>query len=81
MQHTPTTFIKADHSIEMRARDIILTHRRLFNRLDDLDFECRAGYLIVSGELPTYYAKQLLQTALRQLADVTIVNRVTVRTN
>jgi len=63
----------------MKARDMIVIHRRLFNRLDDLSFQCTERTLTIRGELPTYYQKQLLQVALMQLENVTIDNQVTVR--
>lgn len=63
---------------EEQAREIILTHRRLFNRLDSLFFACKENVLSVHGELPTFYEKQLLQTALRQIEDVQIDNQVMV---
>jgi hypothetical protein len=79
MQHTTLSQHRVDASIENRARDIVLTHRRLFNRLDDLSFEYSHRTLTVRGELPTYYQKQLLQVALMQLENIVIDNRVTVR--
>lgn len=70
---------RVDRSIEWHARDIMRAHPRLFNRLDDLSFECSDRTLTVRGELPTYYQKQLLQVALKQLENVTIDNQVSVR--
>jgi hypothetical protein len=67
-------------SIEDRARDLILTHRRLFILTDVLDFQCRQNVLTVRGVAPTFYLKQLLQITLMELGDdVKIENRVEVR--
>ena len=46
-----------------------------------MTFELTEGTLVLSGTLPTYYLKQLLQTALRDIDGVQrIVNRVQVVT-
>lgn len=79
MQHTALPQHRVDASVESKARDIVLTHRRLFNRLDDLSFQYSHRTLTVRGELPTYYQKQLLQVALMQIENVAIDNRVMVR--
>jgi hypothetical protein len=79
MQQAVLSHHRIDAGVENKARDIVLSHRRLFNRLDDLSFEYSHRTLTVRGELPTYYQKQLLQVALMQLENVAIDNRVTVR--
>jgi hypothetical protein len=66
-------------SFENRARDLIITHRRLFILTDVLDFQWCQNVLTVRGVVPTFYLKQLLQIALMELGnDVKIENRVEV---
>ena len=48
-------------------------------RLNHLKFELRGGALIVTGKLPSFYLKQLLQSRLQELDEIDlIVNRVAV---
>lgn len=62
-----------------QARDVISNHPHFRGRADDFQFEQREGCLIIAGTVPTFYLKQLLQDALKQLHGVRqIDNRVTV---
>ena len=49
----------------MIARD---AHFR--GRADTFEFECNANVLVIRGCVPTFYLKQLLQDALKQLEGV-----------
>lgn len=78
MNNSQTLDYESLTSLEEQARDMILNHRRLFNQLDCLHFSVSGDTLIVTGQLPTFYLKQLLQTALMELDEIHIVNRVEV---
>lgn len=57
-----------------------LSHHLQFRyHLDSLSIDSQNGHLIITGQLPTFYLKQLLQTVLRTLPEVQqIDNRVDV---
>ena len=66
-------------SVVAAARELLGQHAQFRGRLGLFVFEVQAGVLIIHGLVPSYYLKQLLQTALRELRGVTrIVNRVDV---
>jgi hypothetical protein len=56
--------------IVMRARHIVEQHGQLSRRSADLHFAIDGETLVVSGSVPTYYLKQLVQTALKGLQGV-----------
>jgi hypothetical protein len=53
-----------------RAQELVLSHRWLYNCLESLRFSYSDGVLSVEGRVRTFYLKQLLQTALRELEGV-----------
>src|SRR5690348_9431275 len=66
-------------SIEQKARAIIESHSHFIGRARLFDFDYHDDVLLVRGSVPTYYLKQLLQHALRELDGVRRVdNRVSV---
>jgi hypothetical protein len=65
--------------IANRARTLIANHAHFRGRADAFDFEIDGDVLIIRGCVPTFYLKQLLQDALKQLPGVyRIDNRVDV---
>jgi hypothetical protein len=72
--------LQADEgAIARRARDLLANHAHFRGRADIFVFECSQNVLVVRGRVPTYYLKQLLQTALTQVEGVQRVdNRVDV---
>jgi hypothetical protein len=61
-----------------RARDVLSQHPHFYGRVDQFQFEWKDETLVVKGTVPTYYLKQLLQNALKNLDDVRIDDRVNV---
>jgi hypothetical protein len=60
-----------------RAYDLLSRHPSFCGRAADFEFETISNVLIVRGQLPTFYLKQLLQTLLKRLDGVERVdNRV-----
>ena len=69
-RHTP---------IESSVRELIASHPRFSAYIRTIQIEYARDTLILTGELPSYYAKQLLQEALRSLAYIRrIDNRICV---
>ncbi|MEX0641528.1 MAG: BON domain-containing protein [Pirellulales bacterium] len=65
--------------IEQRARELLDTHSHFLGRSRQIEFACRDEVLIVRGMVPTFYLKQMLQTVLKELEGVRLVqNQVTV---
>jgi hypothetical protein len=61
------------------ARALIAKHAHFRGRADAFEFECTGDILVIRGSVPTFYLKQLLQDALKQLPGVRrIDNRVDV---
>ena len=61
------------------ARALLAEHDHFFGRTDRFEFEQADEVLVVRGQVPSFYLKQLLQTALRAVAGVErIENRVDV---
>jgi len=62
-----------------RARVLVEAHSQFAGRSQLIEFEYDKGVLVVRGCLPTYYLKQMLQTALKNLEGVRLIdNRVAV---
>ena len=62
-----------------RARALLAQHPHFRGRSDAFEFECVGDVLVICGCVPTYYLKQLLQDALKQLPCIQrIDNRVDV---
>ena len=65
--------------LEQHAREILASHSHFIGRTNVFDFEVREDILIVRGRVPSFYLKQMLQNALKNLPGVRwIDNRVTV---
>lgn len=65
--------------VASRARDLIAQHAHFRGRAGAFEFECAGDVLVIRGCVPTFYLKQLLQDALKQLPGVLrIDNRVDV---
>jgi hypothetical protein len=74
-----TDVVSDNSSVARRARDMIARHAHFRGRADTFEFECNANVLVIRGCVPTFYLKQLLQEALKQLDGVhRIDNRVDV---
>jgi hypothetical protein len=71
-------FCRATYLAPQRARELLSRHPHFYGRVDGFKFEWTNDVLVVKGTVPTYYLKQLLQNALRQLGDVRIDDRVNV---
>jgi hypothetical protein len=56
--------------LAQRARDIVSGHPQFRGRANGFTFARRGDTLIVRGTVPTYYLKQLLQTALKDLEGI-----------
>jgi hypothetical protein len=52
------------------ARDMISRHAHFRGRANMFEFECTENVLVIRGCVPTFYLKQLLQDALKQLEGV-----------
>jgi hypothetical protein len=63
-------------AIEQQATALLAEHPHFRGRTGTFEFECRQEILIVRGNVPSFYLKQLLQTALR---DVEGVARIDIR--
>jgi hypothetical protein len=72
---TPSPYLKvvdadAESEVVLRARHIVEQHAQLGRRTTDLQFTVEGEMLVVRGSVPTYYLKQLVQTALKGLEGV-----------
>jgi hypothetical protein len=56
--------------IEYRAQVLLSQHSHFRGRADIFSFEYCNGVLIVRGRVPTFYLKQLLQAALKDIEEV-----------
>ena len=65
--------------IVMLIRERLERHPHFRGRASQFQIEMIGGAIVLSGRLPTYYLKQLLQEAVKDIPDVThIDNRVEV---
>ena len=70
----------SDVPIVQRAHDLVSLHPYFRGTSHIFKFDYRDHVLTVSGDVETYYLKQVLQSGIAQLCDnVRIDNRVTVR--
>jgi hypothetical protein len=72
---TPSPYLKvadagAESEVVLRARHIVEQHAQLGRRSNALQFAVEGEMLVVRGSVPTYYLKQLVQTALKGLEGV-----------
>lgn len=65
--------------VEQCAQSLINAHPYFRGRASQFEFVCRGEVLVVRGLVPTFYLKQVLQTLLKKLEGVRLVdNQVTV---
>ena len=70
---------RGDGNLQLRARDTLGQYSHFRGRAGLFRYECCEDVLIVRGAVPTFYLKQLLQTALKGFEGVVrIDNQVTV---
>jgi hypothetical protein len=75
----PKGSVRRAADLEARAREILASHSHFIGRTKAFDFEVRDDILVVRGRVPSFYLKQMLQNALKDLPGVRwIDNRVTV---
>ena len=68
-----------DHELEQQAISRLSENAHFRAHLNWLEFKCHEGCLYIYGRLPSYYLKQLLQAALREVPGVrSISNEVRV---
>lgn len=61
------------------AREVLASHPRFYGYVDAIQIEFNRDTLTLSGELPSFYTKQLIQETLRSLDFVgRIENRIRV---
>lgn len=76
---SPRELLRRSEETARRARALVETQLHLAGRADTFDFELHDDVLIVRGTVPSFYLKQVLQHALKNLDGVRWVdNRVTV---
>jgi hypothetical protein len=59
-----------DQEIIRRATAQLSRHNHFRCHLESIAVDCRDGSLLLEGRLPSYYLKQVLQTALRDVPGV-----------
>jgi hypothetical protein len=70
---------ESTRKVEQCAHALINMHPHFHGRASQFEFVCREEVLVVRGLVPTFYLKQLLQTLLKNLDGVRLVdNQVTV---
>jgi len=68
-----------EKEVVRRAREQLETHVHFRCHTRTILIRCREGKLLLSGRVPTFHLKQVLQSALRDLPGVSkIVNQVDV---
>ena len=60
--------------MERRAREALASHCHFRGRADGFKFENDGDVLTVRGRVPSFYLKQVLQTILKRLDGVRMVN-------
>jgi hypothetical protein len=56
------------------VRERLDKHPHFRGRTHQLQIEAMGGSIVVSGKVPTYYLKQLLQEAIKAIPDVADIN-------
>ena len=67
-----------DPELIRRAQALIERHPHFRGRADQFQFECVEHALVVRGKVPTYYLKQLVQSALMEMDHCRVDNRIEV---
>lgn len=79
MKYISQEDVLTSDTITQRARDLVASHAHFCGRAEKFEFELVDDVLVIRGCVPTFYLKQLLQDALKQLVGVRrIDNRVDV---
>jgi hypothetical protein len=61
-------------SVERRAHEALASHGHFRGRADGFRFENDGGVLTVRGRVPSFYLKQVLQTILKRVDGVRMVD-------
>ena len=68
--------------MERRARALVEAHSHFVGRARLFEFQYSEEVLVVRGSVPTFYLKQVLQSVLKDLDGVRLIdNQVTVVSN
>lgn len=79
VRKSPREMKGRSEEVVRQARAVIETQLHLAGRAGSFDFELRDDVLVVRGTVPSFYLKQVLQNALKNLEGVRwIDNQVTV---
>ena len=71
--------ISGPDDMERRAQALVEAHHHFVGRAQLFEFQFREEVLIVRGSVPTFYLKQVLQSVLKDLNGVRLIdNQVTV---
>jgi hypothetical protein len=65
---------RCSKALEHEARTLIEKHSHFVGRGCLFEFQLSEGVLIVRGNVPTFYLKQVLQTALKNLDGVRLID-------
>jgi hypothetical protein len=60
--------------IVQRAQATLNAHDHFRGRAGRFEFDCREDVLIVRGTVPTFYLKQILQCALKDIEGVRLID-------
>jgi len=63
-------FQRADADLGARAREMVAQHSHFHGRTNNFQFVRHDDVLVVRGRVPSFYLKQQLQVALKQLDGV-----------
>jgi hypothetical protein len=64
---------KGSERIARRAYEILDMHAHFRGRAAHFDFTCREDVLIVRGAVPTFYLKQVLQSVLKDIEGIRMI--------
>ena len=79
IQQSQCEGISGSDDMERRAQALLEAHSHFVGRARLFEFQYSEEVLVVRGSVPTYYLKQILQRALRDLEGVRLIdNQVTV---
>jgi hypothetical protein len=81
LDNVASDLMRGDGNLELRARDTLDQHPHFRGRAGLFQYECCGDALIVRGTVPTFYLKQLLQTALKGFEDVVRIHNQVIVTS
>lgn len=67
---TMKTDCSRNREIEQRAQALVNAHSLFSRRANRFEFRCEADVLTVKGSVPSFYLKQMLQSALQGLEGI-----------